>query len=192
MDCYWLDRCTCLGNTKKVDMDFVEQIMQIVSQADIKDISGITPLVKSEKIYEDLQSKEDYRTLMSTMAMLFNDAKQRGLPEMGAAAIVLETYGDLLRAVVSEKIKKKFLEIGFENMQAFEIAWKASEAQRKIREAQKQLIDVEEKAKIVLDQSPIGQFKYSLMYAAEKWGTPSQIKTVKSLIKNIPVATDVK
>jgi len=173
-------------------MDFINGIINLVQSTPIvyMDRSWYSKDI-SDAALRRMNDNPEYRVLMESFVTLYTDAVARGIPTHRAAAVVLSAHEDIVRATLATALKKKLALLGASDLSALNLAYADSNLQEKIGLSKDALDKIESKFKLYAENEKTSQFKYSLMYAAERWGSEDEKLAVNSLvtkIKDMPAA----
>jgi hypothetical protein len=168
-------------------MNFIDDILGIIKTAPVSNIDvGFVKAMDPIKIYKEMDAKPGYRILIQTMTAIYQDAVVRGIDVNSAAAVILSTHEDILRYVIMKAVKDKLVALNPDELLKLGEGLKVVAITEKMQETKHELTKLEDTFKIYAGKLPINQFRYSLLYAAEKWGDENENNVVKGLVSKIP------
>lgn len=169
-------------------MKLIDDLAEVVRSAPIIAIDpAFLTKMNPTKAYEGLEMRPEYKSLIQSMLMMYDDATQRGIPRERAVAVVLGTHEEMVRYVVTKAIKDRMRAMNITDISTLEGQQQLGLVNESIKRAQTDLATIEGEVQKKASSQSIDIFKHSLQYAADKWGTPKEKKTVESLIKKITI-----
>lgn len=147
------------------------------------DLNKVFGVEHVKRMYDNLENKSEYKVFMDSMTFMYSDALKRGISTTRATAVLLGTYEMLLRTAIADGIMERVKKAGDGNMINLSMGY--SEVLKSIERGNEALADVLKKYKDHTDNIPFAQFKYSLQYAADKWGDKRDQNAATRLINKI-------
>lgn len=167
-------------------MNIIENIVDIVRNASLRNLdTGVVTMITGEEIYKKAESNPEYRALVDSFKNLYEDAIKKGVSPNHAVAVVLSTQENMIRYVIMKCVKDYLTALGAEDIEALKRSFLYNDMTKKIETAGSELARIEEKTKALVSNNTVEQFKYSLEYAADRWGSETEKKAVKGLISKI-------
>lgn len=174
-------------------MTFIGEILAIVEKTDLskagldilKQIQEMNTLESANKLSTDMSANPELRVFINAMTFMYSDAIKKGIPIEASSAVLINTYDRVLRMIIAKELQKKLIAISADDLEALSLAFSYENAMAKLNKVEKELKGFQTQYQEIAKQTPLLQFKYSLSYAADKWGSPSEKKAVESLTKKI-------
>ena len=167
-------------------MDFINGIIDVIQT---------TPVIHTDRSWHAkdiaegtlrrMNENAEYKVLMESFAGLYQDALNRGIPTARACAVILSTHEDIMRAVISKALREKLVTLGASDLATLNAAYADLSFQEKLKASKDALDVVEAKFRLYVENEKTAQFKYSLLYAAERFGSEDEKLAVNSLVKKI-------
>lgn len=167
-------------------MKLIDDLAEVIRQAPIIAIDpAFLTKMNPMKAYDGLELRPEYKSLISSMLMMYDDAQQRGVPRERAVAVVLGTHEEMVRYVITKAIKDQLEHMPIITAQTFEADAELRRIKEEIAVATTELAEAERLRTEEAKNKTTEQFKAYLKYAAGKWGAPVDMRAVDRLIKKI-------
>lgn len=167
-------------------MNITDDILEIVrttpiSNMDLSFVKTINPV----KVYDEMESRTGYKVLIETMTLLYGDAIDKKVDIKHASAVILATFEEILRYVIMKAVKERLSYLQVEDVLKLDANLNSKILEEKMENSKKELKKLEEAYKTYADTLPVNQFRYSLLYAGDRWGDQKEKKVIKNLVEKI-------
>lgn len=167
-------------------MNILDEIGGIVRSTPISDIDmRFIQNLDVKRVYDQLENKPEYRSLIDSMMGLFLDAERRGVPKERAIAVVLGTHEDMVRYVIMKALKERILALGLDKIVNGNVALQYDDFMAKLEVARKAMEKLDAEFKEKASKPELEQFRAYLRYAADRFGNASEKRAIASLVKKI-------
>lgn len=168
-------------------MDEITQIVRTtpISGIDVEFIKKLNP----GRAYEGVETQPEVEALK---AFFVESVAANRVPIERAIGVMLGIYGDTIRFAIQKAIKDRFFAMKLDEANDLVKALQYGGLIKKIEEARIEMVKLDEDYKKKASEKGVDQFKAVLQYAADRWGSEEEKKTVKSLVSKIKVERKIK